>query len=75
MASIEQQQQQQLQQQHQHQQIPPTTTVRPSTFTTATATMTGTPPQGSNAAPNNQTPGHPSFRRFVASFLSSVCLD
>ncbi|OBT73977.1 hypothetical protein VF21_06008 [Pseudogymnoascus sp. 05NY08] len=24
-----------------------------------------TPPQGSNAAPNNQTPGHPSFRRCV----------
>ncbi|KFY08438.1 hypothetical protein V492_06226, partial [Pseudogymnoascus sp. VKM F-4246] len=26
-----------------------------------------TPPQGSNAAPNNQTPGHPSFRRQRAS--------
>lgn len=25
-----------------------------------------TPPQGSNAAPNSQTPGHPSFRRCVA---------
>lgn len=26
-------------------------------------TMTGAPPAGSNAAPNSQTPGHPSFRR------------
>jgi hypothetical protein len=23
------------------------------------------PPQGSNPMPNSQTPGHPSFRRFV----------
>jgi hypothetical protein len=29
--------------------------------------MANTPPQGINAAPNSQTPGHPSFRRCVAS--------
>ncbi|KFX93242.1 hypothetical protein O988_06907 [Pseudogymnoascus sp. VKM F-3808] len=32
-----------------------------------------TPPQGSNAAPNNQTPGHPSFRRQRASRACETC--
>ena len=36
------------------------------TFTTNT--MSGQPPQGSNAAPNSQTPGHPSFRRYVVDY-------
>lgn len=36
------------------------------TFTTNT--MSGQPPQGSNAAPNSQTPGHPSFRRYVGDY-------
>jgi hypothetical protein len=29
------------------------------------ATMSSQAPPGSNSAPSNQTPGHPSFRRFV----------
>lgn len=39
-------------------------------------TMSANAPQGSNAAPNSQTPGHPSFRRFVVScaYLFGVLL-
>lgn len=52
-------------------------TVNPQiTPTFTTNTMSGQPPQGSNAAPNSQTPGHPSFRRYVAnnSKLADVLL-
>jgi hypothetical protein len=35
------------------------------------ATMSSQAPPGSNSAPSSQTPGHPSFRRFVISW--KVC--
>ncbi|OAF61407.1 hypothetical protein VC83_01832 [Pseudogymnoascus destructans] len=31
-----------------------------------------TPPQGSNAAPNNQTPGHPSFRSLLTRVSTAI---